>query len=140
AKNTRAVSYLVKPFDMLTLKAAIELNIPSPSPETAPPPLYIRRGKELVQVHTDEIIRITSDRNYCDIFTPSGRLTSRTTLKNLQELLPADQFVRIHLKHIVRLDAITGVFLSEQKVRVGDTLLPIGRKFKQDFLDKIECL
>ncbi|RMG84034.1 MAG: response regulator, partial [Bacteroidetes bacterium] len=33
AKNTRAVSYLVKPFDMLTLKAAIELNIPSPSPE-----------------------------------------------------------------------------------------------------------
>jgi len=119
-KGTSVISYLVKPFDLLTHA------------------LFLRKNKELVKVKTSEISYVKSDRNYCDIFVGDKVYFLKISLTKLFEKLPPDTLVKIHRSYVVNLKQVEGLILSENMIRIGDKKLPIGRKYKKDFLDKIK--
>jgi len=134
-KTTNAISFLVKPFDMLSLKAVIDLYTPN-LPHTITPnnTILLRKGRQLIPVEKDTIYWIESDGNYCDIHAESGRYAVRKSLKKMLEELPKDSFLQIHKQFIIRVSAIEGIFLSENNLKIGDELLPIGRKYKAELL------
>ena len=57
-------------------------------------------------------------------------------LKALEELLPADKFMRIHHSYIIALHAIDAVHKGE--VKIGSVLLPVSESYKKAFKDFIE--
>lgn len=157
AMKAKGVSYLVKPFDMLSLRGAIEfamakythseISSPTIEPEnvTETPvsdakKLYFRKGKELIKVDLLDLNWMESDRNYCDLYTKDKRFTLRLPLRRLEEVLPKDKFMKVHKRFLVRLNAIDKVVLSEAKIYIGENSISIGRKFRADFLDRIDQL
>lgn len=140
-KGTSVISYLVKPFDLLTLRGVIDFN-PFLKLENLNEgnndALFLRKNKELVKVKTSEISYVKSDRNYCDIFVGDKVYFLKISLTKLFEKLPPDTLVKIHRSYVVNLKQVEGLILSENMIRIGDKKLPIGRKYKKDFLDKIK--
>jgi two-component system, LytTR family, response regulator len=61
-------------------------------------------------VNVEQIVRLESEGNYTVFFFADGsRLLMAATLKRLMARIPADQFVRLHRKHLVNRTFITAI-------------------------------
>jgi len=144
AKNTNLTSYLVKPFDNLTLKSAIETSIRAKSLEkdigNSIEFFYVRKGKMLKKIPVTDIDLIVSDANYCDLHHGGSKSTVKSSLKRIVEQLPKQDFLRIHNKYVVRLSKIDEIFLSKGEVIINDLSIPIGRSYKKQLKDRLNVI
>jgi len=142
-----AVDFLLKPigFDRF-LKAVnkiLQLNLQSnttdPSQaekekekekEQAQPFLYFRSDRKMVKVLFNDILYIEGLRDYIRIFTISKTIVTKHLLSSLQEMLPADAFLRIHRSYIVSINKIDSY--DADTIEISKKELPIGRLFKHD--------
>lgn len=60
-------------------------------------------------------------------------LLSLTSLKSMEELLPTDQFMRVHRSFIVALDHIESV--SKNVINIGNQSITVGDNYKEAFLE-----
>lgn len=141
AKKSSAISYLVKPFDLLTLKSLIEFNafskLESETPDDDEKYTYFRKNKERIKVAFREIQYVKSDRNYCDIFTDKGTFVLKISLTKLMEQLSDPRFLKSHRSYTINTERVAGLLLSENKIRIGEILIPIGRKYRKEVIEKI---
>jgi DNA-binding LytR/AlgR family response regulator len=56
--------------------------------------------------------------------------------KKLEEILPQNQFVRVHKSFIIALDKIDSV--ERNRIKIGDRLIPISETYRKTFFDRIE--
>lgn len=139
------IDYLLKPFDFNRYLKAVNkicdrLTTPKePNTNPAPQPEYIfvKDGTQLVRVDVKSILYVKGTKEYVTIITPSEKIMSLLSMKNLEEQLGSN-FVRIHNSYIVRLDAIKSV--SKDEVTVASEHLPIGATYKRAFLERINTL
>lgn len=83
------------------------------------PPVAAYQGDMLVLIAQNDIARICTENRKLTIFAASGRYTVKMPLKELEETLDRDQFVRISRFEIVNLRKITGFdFSSTGTIRV----------------------
>ncbi len=138
------VDYLLKPFSFERfLKALSKLKSGSKSPppsaeqqERALSYAFVKVDKTLHRVDFADIVFIESDKDYVKIIMNENKLMLLQTLKHWEQMLPDQGFARVHKSYIVnisRIDKITG-----NRIKMGSHTIPIGRHYKQDFLDKIE--
>lgn len=137
-----AVDYLLKPisFDRF-LKAVnklFQLNLQSTTPasvtdthtEPAQPFLYLRVDRKMVKVLFNDILYIEGLRDYIRIYTVSKTIITKHQLSSLEEMLPADSFLRIHRSYIISINKIDSY--NNETIEIAKKELPIGRLFKHD--------
>ena len=109
-----AVDFLLKPisFDrfLKAVNKVLQLNLqsnlteadkPENAKEAAQPFLYFRSDRKMVKVLFNDILYIEGLRDYIRIFTTTKTIVTKHLLASLQEMLPADAFLRIHRSYIV---------------------------------------
>jgi two-component system LytT family response regulator len=69
------------------------------------------------------------------IHTQSETILTLQSLKSIQQLLPPDQFIRVHKSYIVALDKIK--FIERSRINIKEKLIPITETYKDDFFKKI---
>jgi two-component system, LytTR family, response regulator len=74
--------------------------------------------------------------DYWRIITTTKKIMSLLNYKKLEEILPQNQFVRVHKSFIVALDKIESV--ERNRIRIGDQLIPISETYRKSFFDRIE--
>ncbi len=101
--------------------------------------LYLRVEYQLVKVDINDILYVEGLKDYVKVFLinePKPILTL-TSLKNLEEKLPPNDFMRLHRSFIVALDKIKSV--TRNSVQIGQTTIPVTEQYKdvfQTFLSK----
>ena len=87
--------------------------------------LSLPNGQGYTLIDIDEIVHIAADSNYSIFhFDDREKITVSRVLKDYEEILPEDQFVRIHKSSIVNLN-----YLKEYNSRNGmEVLLKNGEK------------
>lgn len=139
------IDYLVKPISLERLirsinryhdrtkhKSGTEPTI-SKSPAKS---ITIYSDKKNYRVKTSSILYIEGLKDYARIHTDNGRLITRQTMKNLEDILPAEEFVRVHRSFIVpfhRLDSWT-----TYSVIIKDTEIPVGRTYRKTIMNLLE--
>jgi len=140
------VDYLLKPFSFERFIQALS-KLKSERAEEVPPSksvsrdyehqyAFVKVDKTLHRVDFDDIYYIESDKDYVKIIRAGESLMLLQTLKHWLAMLPDRHFVQVHKSFIVniaRIDKITG-----NQIKIGGTTIPIGRHYKQDFMEKIE--
>jgi two-component system LytT family response regulator len=104
-----AVDYLVKPFGRRRLAETLERLQRALDGSQQPPPitqLLLRKGRAVVPVAVDEVVRFEGRDDFVAVHTESGRYLTELRLRDLEEQLAADKFVRIHRSHIINLGAV----------------------------------
>lgn len=119
-----ALDYLLKPIDVLELKAAVKKvsesksqhllnkkletfieNITAKNKQLTKIVIPLSDGFKVIEVK--DIIRCQSDRNYTNIFIADGsKILSSRTLKDFEELLSEYNFFRIHQSHLINLNKV----------------------------------
>lgn len=131
------VDYLLKPFSFQRfVKAVSKVPAPGQGGAAAEPPreLFIKSGYEHIRIRIDDICYLKADADYTELFLSGKKHLSSEPLRYWLEILDARQFARIHKSYIVntaRIEKISGnqLYLS------GGEVLPIGRAYKEAFLD-----
>ncbi|TVT39319.1 response regulator transcription factor [Hymenobacter setariae] len=139
------VDYLLKPIAFDRFLRAIDKVAGRHAPATgtpniAPVPLpvespeafiYVRTDRRAVKVVLRTIQYVESQKDYVRIVTNTDKpLLVKQSLSSLAELLPADQFLRIHRSFIVGLHHVKS--FTTQHLEVAGQELPVGGLYQKE--------
>ncbi|UOQ74669.1 LytR/AlgR family response regulator transcription factor [Hymenobacter cellulosilyticus] len=132
--------YLLKPIAFERFLQAVNkvrqsfLPLPAPLPEapSAPEAMYVKHENRLQRVAFDDILYIEGRKEYLLIYTNQGKILTLQSFRRVEEVLPAEQFARIHKSFLVALNRIEHV--ERGKVQVDGRLLPIGDTYRDSFV------
>ncbi len=139
--NLNVTDYLLKPFDFERFLIAVtkvktaQVEKPEPNKkEEIKDYLFLNVQKKKVKILFADIVYIESQREYIKIVTTKNEYISKMSTHEIEELLPASLFKRIHRSFIVSLSKIESY--TTETVDVNGISIPIGRGYR----DVIESL
>jgi len=93
--------------------------------------IFVNVDYSLLKVVLDDIIWIEGLKDYIKIHlkSTSKPVITRMTMKSIEELLPADRFIRIHKSYIVAVAYITAV--RKTTVMIGAEELPVSETYQE---------
>jgi DNA-binding LytR/AlgR family response regulator len=97
--------------------------------------IYVRVDRKMVKVILADILFVESIRDYVKIVTPQQEWLVRQSLSSMEELLPEQDFVRIHRSYIIGKNHVLSY--SHDLLQLKDYELPIGRMYRQDLGKKL---
>lgn len=143
-----AVDYLLKPiaFDRF-LKAATkaiqraEMQPAGTKPVTTSQSqenqfLYLKSGPKLHKLSYDDILFVEKDGNYLQFHTPDQKILSRQNMKNVFQILPDKQFVRVHRSFVINLNHLRTI--ENHQVTIGETPIPLSSQYREDLMTKLD--
>jgi len=89
---------------------------------------FVNVDCSLVKVITADIVYIEGLKDYIKIVTTGRAIVTKYVLSTLEEVLPSDEFLRIHKSYIVAINKIESY--NADSIQVAKHELPIGRLFK----------
>jgi len=97
--------------------------------------IFLKVEYQLVKVVLQDITHVEAYKDYVKVHVSSKKhpLLSLTSMKNMEELLPSDQFMRVHRSFIVALNKIDSV--SKNTIQVGDQHIAVGDLYKVQFAE-----
>ena len=143
-----AIDYLLKPFEFdRFLKSVIKArkvfgqkfgvkDKPTVYLSHVDKSISIKSGVKTYQVKIDDIRYIEGLGNYINVFLSDRRITTYISLKDFLEKLPEKQFFRIHKSYIVSIIHIKS--FENHQVKLDDKTIPIGKNYKEKFIDLIK--
>ena len=102
--------------------------------------LFVRYQDYYHKIKYADILYVEAVGCYCDIHlrNRTAPLVVVKRLAEFEEFLPERLFVRIHRSHVVSLCAVTK-FVGNT-VWLGNLFLPIGEKYRDGFLSRLDIL
>ena len=143
-----ALDYLVKPFGFERfLKAAQKALNATAEPTTrrlAPEPekedyIFVKtesKGK-ITKVRFDDITYVEGMKNYLSIYTKDDRIVTLLNIKDLEERLPARQFMRVHKSYIVSLNKIKALDRNQILLQDMTAYVPLGETYRTSFFEAL---
>src|SRR5437868_7725422 len=131
--NLNVTDYLLKPFDFERFLIAVnkvntsEREKPNEGQERKDF-IFLNVQKKRVKILFSEIVYIESQREYIKIVTTKKEYFSKMSTHEIEALLPANLFKRIHRSFIVSISKIESY--TAEMVEVNGVSIPIGRGYR----------
>lgn len=103
-----------------------------------PDAFYVRQNYQLVKVYYDDVLWLESDDVYVNIHTVSHKYAVRSSLRQLEEKLPPNRFVRVRRNALVQLAAIDQVDLRANVVRLRGVEVAVGGTYRDELLKHLQ--
>lgn len=134
------VDYLLKPFDYARFLQAINkavntTNISLENSDTSNNYMMIKADYKLYKVNYDDLLFIEGQHEYVTFHTKTKRITALYSLKNLEDTLPKDKFVRTHKSFIVSIKDIEDI--DKANVTVAGNKIPVGASFRDALIERL---
>lgn len=133
------VDYLLKPFDYARFMQAINKVVAMSSQEKSSDIhndyLMVKADYKLYKVNFDDLLYIEGQHEYVTFHTKAKRITALYSLRNLEETLPKDRFVRTHKSFIVSINNIEDI--DKTTVSVAGNKIPIGASYRDALIERL---
>ena len=148
AFSLAVVDYLLKPFDFPRFFQAIRKAIGNVQPKAEEAPrqaadisksndfITVKADYKLYKINYDDLLFIEGQHEYVTFHTTQRRITALFALKDLEELLPKDRFVRVHKSYIVSFKHIQD--LDKSDVTVAGNKVPVGASYRDELLLRLQ--
>ena len=95
--------------------------------------LFLKVEYQLVRIALSDILYIEGLKDYVKVWLKSVEkpVLSLTSLKSLEEKLPAKKFMRVHRSFIVSLDKINSI--TRNSLQIGKVNITVGDQYKEAF-------
>ena len=96
--------------------------------------IFLKVEYQLIKVLLKDITHVEAYKDYVKVYllNKPHPILSLTSLKNMEELLPAERFMRIHRSFIISLEHIDSI--SRNMVNIGGTQITVGENHKENFM------
>jgi DNA-binding LytR/AlgR family response regulator len=126
--DLNVTDYLLKPIEFERFLVAVN-KVKAANPEAdAKGHLIVNMNKKKVKVLFSDILYIESQMEYVKITTTKRSYLASMTTNEIEKLLPAEQFKRIHRSYIISVSRIESY--TSDMVEINGVQIPIGRSYK----------
>ena len=156
AKQVGPCGYLVKPFNHFTLESIIEYtvsNVASFHENNSQDNfngwqedvilkdyVFIKRNNQLEKVAISDIDFVQSEGNYSIICVGKRKFALKLSLVKVYNFLKKYPFLRVNKRHLLNMDKVDSIDLSNNKVILNENHFSIGRTYKDVMLKKLNKL
>ncbi|MEN6617965.1 MAG: LytTR family DNA-binding domain-containing protein [Rikenellaceae bacterium] len=95
--------------------------------------IFVKSGYKSVKVNICDILYVEGMKEYVMIYTKDKKYTKLDRMKNIENQLKDQGFIRIHKSYIVSVKNIDAIFGNT--VEINGKQLPLGRSFKNEIND-----
>lgn len=141
--KVEAVDYLLKPFSFQDLLGAADRarrlieDKPTEELKVQDNSIFVKSEYRITRIDVSDIKYVESMGEYLRIFLEGQPkpLMPLMSMKRMEEILPAKNFMRVHRSYIVNLDKIQEI--SRMRIIFDDVYIPVGDNYKQKFMEYI---
>jgi len=139
------IDFLLKPISFNRFKQAIEkitefltlkaqnINIEDNPAFEETGFIFVKSGVQRIKLHFNDVTHIQGLKDYAIIYTYTGKIILKGSIKAMLDIFPQNHFIRVHKSFIVSIQKITR--LERNRIILDGHPIPIGRSFK-DNLEK----
>jgi DNA-binding LytR/AlgR family response regulator len=157
AKVTEPYAYIIKPFKEIDLHTSIEMALYKHSKELEilkerdmlfsvvenkenKDFIFVKSKSRLIKLNIVDIFYIEALKDYVVINTGTTRYTIHSTMKDIQEKMPSEFFIRVHRSFIIRLDKISQIEMPNIILEENKKIIPIGGSYKDDLYKRLNLV
>jgi DNA-binding LytR/AlgR family response regulator len=96
---------------------------------------FIKCGSKYEKIYFDDILYVEGMQNYITIYTRKGKYVTLLYLKNLEENLNSQLFIRVHKSYIVSINKIEGIEGNE--IFIQSYRIPISRNYREQVIERV---
>lgn len=143
--KVNALDYLLKPISYVDFLHAADKALhwfermqSSPRKEEEIDSIFVKSEYKLVQIELRNVLYVEGLKDYIKIYEEDNPkpVLSLMSMKAMEDLLPASQFMRVHRSYIVRKDKIR--VIDRGRIVFGKTYIPISDSYKQAFQEYLD--
>lgn len=99
--------------------------------------LFVKSDYKLVQILFDDILYIEGLKDYIKIYVKNETrpIITLMSLKNMEDTLPSDRFLRVHRSYIVQKNKIENI--NKNRITIAGYEISIGETYRQTLMDEI---
>lgn len=97
--------------------------------------IFVKSGNKFFKVNLDEIIYVESMKDYLKIHGTEFTLLTHQTLVEMEKLLSAAQFIRVHKSYLVSIPHIRTIYGNS--IEAGKATIPIGNLYKENVMSLV---
>lgn len=98
--------------------------------------IFIKSGSQFEKISFSTILYIEGMKDYLKIHTNSKHVLTLMNFAEIENLLPAGNFIRIHKSYMVAIDKIE--VIDRAFVKIAGIKLPIGDAYRKTFRQKLD--
>lgn len=132
--------YLLKPVSFPRFEAAVDkarLYLTRNYPDSTKDHIFIRADRILHRICITDIIYIEAMENYVRVTTVKDRITARSTMKEISQILPSSLY-RVHKSFIININHILSI-RQKTIIMSGDIEIPLSPTFRKGLLHAIDA-
>lgn len=96
--------------------------------------IFVKSGVQRIKLQFSEVSHIQGLKDYAIIHTRAKKILLKGSIKAMQDLFPADRFLRVHKSFIINLQKVQQ--LDRNSIFLNGHQVPIGRNFREE-LEKV---
>jgi DNA-binding LytR/AlgR family response regulator len=97
---------------------------------------FIRTDAKMQKVNFNDVLFIEGQADYLKVVTEKERYMTLMNFKSLEDILPKDDFVRVHKSYIVAISKIE--YVERSHIKIKEDLIPISEGYRANFFNAIE--
>lgn len=125
--------YLLKPIGyerfLQTIEKARKKLQPATTATASSDYIFFNVNRRQVKVRLADILYVESMKDYSKIYTAKQCVVTQMTLSEMENILPANRFVRMHRSYMINVRQVTAYNSTE--VELGLVTLPIGKSYAE---------
>jgi DNA-binding LytR/AlgR family response regulator len=100
--------------------------------------IFLKVGHRIQKVATRDILFVEGMKDYLRIHTREEKVMTLLSFAKLEEVLPAQDFVRVHRSFLVALNKIDHI--EKNRIQIADQLIPISDTYAEAFYKLLKGL
>jgi two-component system LytT family response regulator len=97
---------------------------------------FVKTETHIEKVTTSDVLYIEGMGDYWRIVTKNKRIMTLMNARGMEEVLPENQFCRVHRSYFVAISKIDSI--ERRHIKIADQRIPIGDTYQKNFFDIIE--
>jgi len=102
--------------------------------------IFVRADYRLNRIKFSDIYYVEALKDYVVINTADNIYTTHSTMKEMQRILPAKDFVRVHRSYIVRIDKIFSIKYPDLVIEGKMKVIPIGGMYRKELFSRLNLV
>ncbi|HKO80679.1 MAG TPA: LytTR family DNA-binding domain-containing protein, partial [Chitinophagaceae bacterium] len=96
---------------------------------------FIKCDYKYERIYFDDILYIEAMQNYVTIYTVKGKYITLLYLKNVEENLDKQSFIRVHKSYLVSIPKIEAI--ENNEIIIQSFRIPISRNYRDEVIERV---
>ena len=128
--------YLLKPYSFERFLKAIDKVQNELGYKIQKDYMFVKTEYRMERINFSDILFIQGQGAYLRIVTLKAKIMTLLNFQTMEDLLPSDNFIRVHKSYIVAMNKIESI--ERNIIKIGEQMIPIGLNYRDRFYKEVK--